>query len=167
MNLLFNAIKEYLSCEKIFSDAINEIYISKVEKDNIIFDSIDVLIEMKIEIIAIEKMLKILSNYHVSKTFKWFTVYNIFVCSQKAGIYLYEAIVNDTIWKKDRLKKRLCVFNIDDGLVCIKPGSIYNRVISERIRYLLDEYKNEIKDDWNKEMKNVFDAMKYVMKGVK
>lgn len=79
-----------------------------------------------------------------------------FLLSDRAGIYLHEAITQDPAWKQAGLKNRLCVVGSDSGTVSLGPGHPRNRALSERFRALLEGYRLANRGQWNREAADLF-----------
>ena len=112
----------------------------------------------------LEKILGAIDAYILNKGYGKRIFCIMFICSPRGSIYLYETIVNETIWKKNKRRNRICVINTDNGIVCFKPGHIMNKIISERLSYLLETVKAVPPEDWNKEMHRLFEVCTAAMK---
>jgi len=83
---------------------------------------------------------------------------NWFVCSDKGGIYLYEALATKENVRYGKMKNRFIVINTDDGTISLGPGHPKNGMLSETMRSLLERFRVMQKDVWLGEMFMVFDA---------
>lgn len=78
------------------------------------------------------------------------------VLSDRAGIYLHEAVTQDPAWKRPGMRNRLCVVGSDSGTVSLGPGHSRNRALSERFRSLLEGYRLANRNQWKREASELF-----------
>jgi len=48
--------------------------------------------------------------------------------------------------------------NSDNGIMCLRPGHVMNKIITERVRFLLGTVRSVPKEAWDREMRNVFEV---------
>jgi hypothetical protein len=71
------------------------------------------------------------------------------VCSERGGIYLFEAIATKENIKYGRLKNTFIILNSCDGTVSFGPGHIKNGLYTERMRELIDSYRSITPEKWH------------------
>jgi len=70
------------------------------------------------------------------------------VCSERGGIYLYEAIATKENRAHRRLKSRFVIVNSLDGTVSFGPGHSLNGRYTDRLRDLIDSYRTQPPEVW-------------------
>lgn len=80
------------------------------------------------------------------------------VCSDRGGIYLYEAIATRDHLSYRNMKNRFLIVNSDSGSVSFGPGDVRNKPVSEEMASLLDRYRTMDGRDWMREMGGLLDT---------
>jgi hypothetical protein len=86
-----------------------------------------------------------------------------FVCSDKGGIYLHEAISDGHV-RYGIMQNSFVVFNTETGNVSFGPGHIRNYEMSERLAALLERHKSRRPEIWLHDMGLFFDECLGIMK---
>ena len=120
-------------------------------------DKANILLILNSNEIAFSEYLAILKDYLCNEKCIGKVQCNWFVCSSKGGIYLYEALATKENIRNMNLINRFIVFNVEDGTISLGPGNVLNKLVSERMAYLLMQINEYPKEVVIKEMKNVFD----------
>jgi hypothetical protein len=160
MSILLSSLKEFISGEEVASCLQYQVYIRdcEVTKIGIKHIELNVLVVLMDDSIFLEEVLAVIEDYIKRKRLNKRITCNIFISSPRGSIYLYETLVKETAWKKHRHKKRLCVVNSDNGIMCLRPGHVMNKIITERVRFLLETVRSVPKEAWDREMRNVFEV---------
>jgi len=79
-----------------------------------------------------------------------------FVCSERGGIYLFEALASRENIQSSKMKNRFAVFNSYSGTVSFGPGHIRNTGASEKLTTLLERHTSTPPVIWNAEMHALF-----------
>jgi hypothetical protein len=82
---------------------------------------------------------------------------NWIVCSERGGIYLYEAISADENRKYKSMHNRFLILNTEDGTVSFGPGHIENQGHTNMMRFLIDNYRGMAEATWNSEFDKTMD----------
>jgi hypothetical protein len=82
---------------------------------------------------------------------------NWVVCSERGGIYLYEAISTDENRKYKSMRNKFLILNTDDGTVSFGPGHIENQGHTNMMRFLIDNYRGMAEGTWNSEFDKTMD----------
>lgn len=160
MSILLTALQEFISGEEVSKNQQYQVYIREVKKAGIWLSRVEmyILIALNDDAICLEEILTAIDDYIKRENRNTHSVCNIFLCSPKGGIYLYETILNEKAWRSNKRKKRLCVINADNGTICLKPGHIMNKVFTERVRFLMEAARSAPREAWDREMRNVFEV---------
>lgn len=81
------------------------------------------------------------------------------VIGHGAGIYLLEALATKENKRYRGMVNDFAVIDLDDYGVCVAPGSIENKVLSERMAFLRSSYRPEFKQDFEREILLLLDVL--------
>jgi hypothetical protein len=76
-----------------------------------------------------------------------------------AGVYLLDAIATSTNKRYRGMVNDFAVIDLDDYGVCIKPGMMENKVLSERMAFLRANYKPELQREFEGEVLRLLGVM--------
>jgi hypothetical protein len=143
MNIINDYLRKYVSTDNLSVNHQYELYIKEIKKRSLLTKPVFlILIILNSDSLFLDEITSIINNYQRDYIRGFRFSYKIIISSRRGSIYLYETIVNEEIWKKNIRKNHVCVVNAENGTICIKPGHIKNTVYSERLRGLIEEYKN-------------------------
>lgn len=74
---------------------------------------------------------------------------NWLVCSERGGIYLFEAIATKENRSRGNMRNRFIVLNTGDGTVSFGPGHEKNMQYTQRMRDLISSYRSLPPAVWN------------------
>ena len=162
------AIKEYFHCESSLMTPRYEVKIKIARAGKMFFGlmpfcEIHVLVmlrtsEIPFQEIAEEAVRQLNSSESLRFARKTHKTINWFVCSDKGGIYLYEALATKENKAFGKIKNTFIIINTDNGTISLGPGHPKNGTLSDSMRSLLERCRIMQKDIWLGEMFMVFDA---------
>ena len=160
MNPVTGALVKYLGGENISGSAGWDLFVSVTEKRTLLGGSPEIraVLVLREETLFLQEIRGTMDRFIRENKWKGNPRVYWFLLSSRGGIYLHEAVTGDPAWKKDPRRNRLCVINPGNGTVCLRPGHIQNRVISERTAFLLGQYRFSPPEVWEKEIRTVFDV---------
>ena len=82
---------------------------------------------------------------------------NWIVCSERGGIYLYEAISTKENRRYRSTHNRFLILNTEDGTVSFGPGHIENQGQTNMMKFLIDNYRGMAEATWNREFAKAMD----------
>jgi len=82
---------------------------------------------------------------------------NWIICSERGGIYLYEAVSTKDNRRYKATRNRFFVLNTEDGTISLGPGHIENQGHTKMMKYLIDNYRGMPEATWNREFDEVMD----------
>jgi hypothetical protein len=151
--MLDAALKEYFENDRAFSTDTAEVYCRIIRTGKGLFRrklEVNALIAMKSDEInfhqvadtLLKTLLTVDSEKKAGVTCRWI------VCSDRGGIYLFEAIATkDNITYKN-LKSQFVVLNSLDGTVSFGPGHILNGRYSDRMREMIESSRTQNTAKW-------------------
>jgi hypothetical protein len=151
--MLDTVLKEYFENGRAFSTDTAEVYCRIIGRGKGLFRpkmEANALIVMKSDEINFHQIADALlknlrpvdSEKKTGVTCRWI------VCSDRGGIYLFEAIATkDNITYKN-LKSRFVVLNSLDGTVSFGPGHILNGRYSDRMREMIESSRTQNRAKW-------------------
>jgi len=74
-----------------------------------------------------------------------------FLLSDRGGIYLHETVTAEAPWQNAGRGHRLCVINPENGTLCLSPGHLLNRPLTERLRDLLERFRITDRALWDRD----------------
>lgn len=163
--MIETAIKEYFNCDTSLQTERYELKIKIIHTKKKLFGlasfcEVNVLVFLRTNEIPFQEIAG-----HVAKQIdasdairKIRKRINWFVCSDKGGIYLYEALATKKNISFGKMKSRFIIINTDNGTVSLGPGHPKNGMLSDTIRSLLERFRLTQRDIWLGEMFAVFDA---------
>ena len=81
------------------------------------------------------------------------------ICSERGGIYLFEAIATKENIKYGKMKNKFIILNSCDGTVSFGPGHIKNGFYTDRMRELIDSYRSITPDKWHADFTKTISEM--------
>lgn len=82
---------------------------------------------------------------------------NWIVCSERGGIYLYEAIATKENRKYRAMRSKFLILNTEDGTVSFGPGHIENQGHTNMMKFLIDNQREMAEATWNSEFDKAMD----------
>jgi len=168
--MIENAIKEYFHCESSLMTPEYEVKIKIMRTGKMIFGlmpfcEINALVllrtsEIPFQEIAEEVARQIKASDALRFARKKRIIHkklNWFVCSDKGGIYLYEALATKKNKAFGKMKNRFIIINTGNGTISLGPGHPKNGILSDTMWSLLERYRIMQSDSWLGEMFMVFD----------
>lgn len=82
---------------------------------------------------------------------------NWIVCSERGGIYLFEAISTKENRKYKSMRNKFLILNTEDGTVSFGPGHIENQGHTNMMKFLIDNHREMAEATWNSEFDKAMD----------
>ena len=172
--MITTAIKEYFNCKTSLLTERYELKIKTVIESKKLFGlasfcEINVLVILHTNEIpfreiadAVVKQINGSDTLEIArkarKPLKTVTSLNWFVCSDKGGIYLYEALATKENIHYAKMKNRFIVINTENGTISLGPGHPKNAILSDTMRSLIERFRIMQRDVWLNDVFLVFDA---------
>lgn len=151
--MLDAALKEYFENECAFSTDTAELYYRVIGESRGVFNpkkALIALIVMKSSEINFHQIADaLLANVSRATpgkkpnvTCRWI------VCSDRGGIYLFEAIASKENIAYKNLKSRFVIVNSMDGTISFGPGHILNARYSDQLREMIEYSRTQSRGKW-------------------
>ena len=157
MNIINDYLCKYVATNNLSVNSQYEVYIRESKKKSLLRKAqFLVLVVLNSDSLFLEEISNIINNHLRDKVKGFRSSYKIIISSRRGSIYLYETIANEEIWKKNIKPNHICIINAENGTICINPGHIKNRVYSERLKFLIEEYRNINRQTFEREIYTLF-----------
>lgn len=151
--MLDAALKNYFANDCAFSTDTAEVYCRIIGRGKGLFRpkmEANALLVMKSDEInfhqvadtLLKNLLTVDSEKKTEVTCRWI------VCSDRGGIYLFEAIATKDNIAHKKLKSRFVVLNSLDGTISFGPGHILNGRYSDRMREMIECSRTQNRAKW-------------------
>jgi len=141
MNIVNDYLRRYVSTDNLSINQHYDLYIKNIGIKALFINQFLVLVILKSDSLFLEDIINTINKHKRDNNKGFLSSYKIIISSRKGSIYLHETISNEEIWKNNIKKNHICVINVENGTICITPGHIKNTVFSERLIFLIEEYK--------------------------
>jgi hypothetical protein len=169
-NLLFEVLAEYIGGNHILTtdkyDVKINIYKAKSSfLSKRITYKINILVQFntnEINYIAIAKSIyEYINAIHPHKMKSIYS--NWFILSEQGGIYLYEEIAKKENKVYNKMHNHFLVINSNNGITSFGPGHIKNGFISEKLKGLLEIYRQISLQEWKNEVFKILELCREIL----